>query len=92
MFNVPEKMKLNKYKSCSLPRNKDLFTRVGARVPQSNSTDVVDADYNSRKLDELGRTLNQVQYEQYAAEMAKIDAEREMQRSASVESNQASAT
>lgn len=87
MFNVPEKMKLNKYKSCSLPRNKDLFTRVGPRVPQSSSSDVVDADFNSRKLDELGRTLNQVQYEQYAAEMAKIDAEREKQQSASVDSN-----
>lgn len=79
MFNVPEKMKLNKYKSCSLPRNKDLFTRVGPRLPQSSSTDIVDADYNSRKLDELGRTMSQVQYEQYAAELAKIDAEREQQ-------------
>lgn len=72
-------MKLNKYKSCSLPRNKDLFVRVGPRLPQSNSTDIVDADYNSRKLDELGRTMSQVMYEQYAAEMAKIDAEREQQ-------------
>lgn len=81
MFNVPEKMKLNKYKSCSLPRNKDLFTRVGPRVPQSSSSDVVDADYNSRKLDELGRVMSQVQYEQYAAEMANIDAEREKQQS-----------
>lgn len=72
-------MKLNKYKSCSLPRNKDLFTRVGPRLPHSTSTDIVDADYNSRKLDELGRTMSQVQYEQYAAEMAKIDSEREQQ-------------
>lgn len=80
MFYVPEKMKLNKYKSCSLPRNKDLFTRVGPRVPQSNTSDVVDADYNSRKLDELGRTMNQVQYEQYASEMAKLDAERDKQK------------
>lgn len=79
MLNVPEKMKLNKYKSCSLPRNKDLFTRVGPRLPQSSSPDIVDADYNSRKLDELGRTMSQVQYEQYAAEMAKLDAEREQQ-------------
>lgn len=82
MLNVPEKMKLNKYKSCSLPRNKDLFIRVGPRVPQSSSSDIVDADFNSRKLDALGRTMSQVQYEQYAAEMAKLDAEREMQHSA----------
>lgn len=72
-------MKLNKYKSCTLPRNKDLFSRVGPRMSQSNSSDIVDADYNSRKLDELGRTMSQVQYEQYAAEMAKLDAERELQ-------------
>lgn len=87
MLNIPEKMKLNKYKSCSLPRNKDLFTRVGPRVPQSSSPDVVDADYNSRKLDELGRTMSQVQYEQYAAEMAKIDADREKQQSSQITNN-----
>ena len=33
-MKVIEKLKLNKYKAVSVPRNRDLYARVGGRVPQ----------------------------------------------------------
>lgn len=33
-MKVIEKLKLNKYKPVSVPRNRDLYARVGGRVPQ----------------------------------------------------------
>lgn len=33
-MKVIEKLKLNKFKSVSVPRNRDLYARVGGRVPQ----------------------------------------------------------
>lgn len=34
---IPEKMKLNKFRLCSIPRNRDYFVRYGFAAPGSNS-------------------------------------------------------
>lgn len=34
---IPEKMKLNKFRLCSIPRNRDYFVRYGFAEPGANS-------------------------------------------------------
>ena len=49
---VSEKKKLNKFQQRSIPRNKDLFARVGSReMPMHDDGQI--ADYNGRLIDNL---------------------------------------
>lgn len=37
-MKVIEKLKLNKHKVVSVPRNRDLYARVGGRIPQQGTS------------------------------------------------------
>ena len=49
-MKVCEKLKLNKFQPVSVPRNKDLYARVGGRVP-SLGTSGFTAELSKSKLD-----------------------------------------
>lgn len=49
---VPEKMRLNSFRVVSIPRNKDLFMRVGAR-PIAEMADGQVASYTNGEMDSL---------------------------------------
>lgn len=60
---VNEKKKLNKFKQVRIPRNKDLFARIGGRDLPMHS-DGHTADFNTRQIDKL-----QAQIDDYETQM-----------------------
>lgn len=53
---VQEKKKLNKFKQVRIPRNKDLFARIGGRnIPMHQDGQV--ADFNTRTVDLVSAQL-----------------------------------
>lgn len=53
---VQEKKKLNKFKQVRIPRNKDLFARIGGRdIPMHQDGQV--ADFNTRTVDIVSAQL-----------------------------------
>lgn len=54
---VSEKKKLNKFQQRSIPRNKDLFSRVGSRDFNMHDDGQI-ADYNGRLVDRLAGSLD----------------------------------
>lgn len=54
---VSEKKKLNKFQQRSIPRNKDLFARVGSREFNMHEEGQT-ADYNGRLVDRLAGSLD----------------------------------
>lgn len=54
---VNDKKKLNRFKNVRIPRNKDLFARIGARDIPMHS-DGATADFNSRLVDKLSAQLS----------------------------------
>lgn len=73
-----------------MPRQRDLFVRLGNRVPVSNSADQ-QAIFSMSKNDQLdvvtniGKRMQQEEYDEYAAQQAEIDALREQAAKAQVE-------
>lgn len=54
---VSDKKKLNIFQQRSIPRNKDLFARVGAReIPMHEDGQV--ADFNGRLIDSLAGSIS----------------------------------
>lgn len=51
-MKVIDALKLNKFKNVSVPRNKDLYSRVGGRVPNMGTTGFV-SEYGKNKMDIL---------------------------------------
>lgn len=49
---VIEKLRLNKHKIVSVPRNKDLYARVGGRIPSQGTSGFV-SELGKDKLDVL---------------------------------------
>lgn len=54
---VLEKKKLNKFQQVRIPRNKDLFARIGGRDIPMHS-DGQTADFNTRLVDKISAELN----------------------------------
>lgn len=53
-MNIPEKLKLNRFKVVNLPSNKDLFARFGNRsVGENLYTGDEPAAVGSRKIDQI---------------------------------------
>lgn len=52
---VIDALKLNKFKEVSVPRNKDLYARVGGRVPSVGTTGFV-SDYGKDKMQLLSES------------------------------------
>lgn len=52
---VIDALKLNKFKNVSVPRNKDLYARVGGRVPSVGTTGFV-SDYGKDKMQLLSES------------------------------------
>lgn len=52
---VIDALKLNKFKEVSVPRNKDLYARVGGRVPSIGTTGFV-SDYGKGKMQLLSES------------------------------------
>lgn len=71
MYQVPEKMRLKKFKNVHIPRRKDLFRKFGEQNILSSPVPE-DAVFNSqpnRKIDTLQAVHNEL-YKQYAREEA----------------------
>ena len=49
-MKVVDSLKLNKYEAVSVPRNRDLYSRVGGRVPSLGTTGFT-AEIGKNKLD-----------------------------------------
>lgn len=49
-MKVCDKLKLNQFQPVSVPRNKDLYCRVGGRVPSLGTTGFT-SEYGKSKLD-----------------------------------------
>lgn len=53
-MNIPEKLKLNRFKVVNLPSNKDLFSRFGKKsMPENLYTGDDMAPQASRKIDQI---------------------------------------
>lgn len=52
IMKVIDALKLNKFKQVSVPRNKDLYARVGGRIPSLGTTGFV-SEYGKNKMDVL---------------------------------------
>lgn len=52
MTHVVKRLKLNKFRAVSIPKNKDLFMRIGRR-PLPSMADGQVASYNSNTMDVL---------------------------------------
>lgn len=48
-MKVIDALKINKYKNVSVPRNKDLYARVGGRIPSQGTRGFV-SDYGKDKM------------------------------------------
>lgn len=48
-MKVIDSLKLNKFKNVSVPRNKDLYSRVGGRVPKNPTSGFV-SEYGRDKM------------------------------------------
>lgn len=54
--NVPEKLKLNKFKLVAIPKNRDYFARFGfAKSPASSYSGDLPASFNEDKIGSLVR-------------------------------------
>lgn len=51
-MKVKEKLKLNKFKPVSVPRNRDLYARVGGRIPQLGTGGFI-SEFGKSKMDLL---------------------------------------
>lgn len=51
-MKVIDALKINKYKNVSVPRNKDLYARVGGRIPNQGTRGFV-SEYGKDKLQVL---------------------------------------
>lgn len=61
---VHPKKQLNKFEHFRIPRNKDLYARVGNReVPMHSDGHM--ADFNSRKIDALAKSLDMAEEAYY---------------------------
>lgn len=61
---VHPKKQLNKFEHFRIPRNKDLYARVGNREVPIHS-DGQTADFNSRKIDALAKSLDMAEEAYY---------------------------
>lgn len=60
--NVPEKLKLNKFKLVAIPKNRDYFARFGfAKSPASSYSGDLPAFFNEDKIGSLVRGEREVQ-------------------------------
>lgn len=66
---VIEKLKLNRHKIVSVPRNKDLYARVGGRVPSQGTSGFV-SELGKDKMQILADSEEAVMQE-YQAELSK---------------------
>ena len=66
---VIEKLKLNKHKIVSVPRNKDLYARVGGRVPSQGTSGFV-SELGKDKFDILSDSESAIMQE-YQEELSK---------------------
>lgn len=66
-MKVVEKLKLNKFQPVSVPRNRDLFERVGGRVPPVSAKGFV-SEYGKSKLDLLADSERSLIEEMESAE------------------------
>lgn len=80
MYQVPEKMRLKKFKNVHIPRKSDLFRKYGERVlqPSSIPDEAVINSQPNRKIDTMQAIHNEL-YRTYAreeAEKARKEAEK----------------
>lgn len=59
---VFEKLKLNKFVSVSVPRNRDLYARVGGRVPELGTSGFT-ADYGKSKMESISDDISFIEGE-----------------------------
>lgn len=66
----PEKLKLNKFKLVSLPKNRDYMTRLGFHeMPASQFTGEEDAvDFENRKVENIHTAQEELAYKQWLEE------------------------
>lgn len=86
---VPKKMVQNEFKELICPSPKDLFQRVGARIPNNNgSSDGSDysevVSFDNNKMNTLQRMSNE-DYARYSDEMRKAEKTTQVAESNSVE-------
>lgn len=69
-MKVIDKLKLNKFIPVSVPRNKDLYSRVGGRIPQLGTSGFV-SDIGKSKLELLSHADKQLSEEMLSLEQAR---------------------
>lgn len=71
---IPEKLKLNKFRDCAIPSNRDYFVRFGFQAPPAGSfTGEVVAPYPMNKVEEIE------DFEKYAEMKAKEESEKHVE-------------
>lgn len=75
MYKVIDKLKLNKFMPVKVPSQRDLFNRLGERLPSSN-VDGATAVFNMSKneqgavIEGIGNRMSQEEYDEYARAQA----------------------